>query len=229
MKGNVYVLSNKSLPEVYKIGITTRSPYERASELSTTGVPTSFEVEYYILVEDYDIIEKIIHRKLALESAGKEFFRCKLEKCISAVRVECDKHYIYDEKFKDNVVKNSVLEYEFFNDIKIDKNLKEHNIKVQNRIRKENEERRRLQREKEEREAAERIKREEEYRIHQEKLEKERFKNEIKKKEKEKQKKEKGIAILIASFFICMLFPHGFGMWIAFAVLWSMWFFFGDI
>ena len=43
--GRIYVLSNPSMPDLIKIGYTTRSIDERLQELSTTNVPTPFKVE----------------------------------------------------------------------------------------------------------------------------------------------------------------------------------------
>ena len=43
-KGFVYILSNVSMPDLVKIGYSTKVPHERANELYTTGVPTPFTV-----------------------------------------------------------------------------------------------------------------------------------------------------------------------------------------
>lgn len=53
--------------------MTARTPEERAAQLSTTGLPTNFIVEYYIHVENYDNIEKLVHKRLARYNTGKEF------------------------------------------------------------------------------------------------------------------------------------------------------------
>ena len=38
--GFIYVLSNMHMPDIYKVGMTTKAPHARAAELSaTTGVP----------------------------------------------------------------------------------------------------------------------------------------------------------------------------------------------
>ena len=44
--GYLYILTNASMPELLKVGRTARDPHERARELSTTGVPTPFEVAW---------------------------------------------------------------------------------------------------------------------------------------------------------------------------------------
>ena len=43
----IYVLSNKSMPGIYKIGFTKGDPKKRAKQISSsTGVPQPFEVEF---------------------------------------------------------------------------------------------------------------------------------------------------------------------------------------
>ncbi len=45
--GIVYVLSNRAMPGLVKIGMTTRPELDaRLKELYTTGVPVPFDVEY---------------------------------------------------------------------------------------------------------------------------------------------------------------------------------------
>ncbi|MCS3655140.1 hypothetical protein GGQ08_003231 [Salinibacter ruber] len=48
--GSVYVLKNAALPDVVKIGHTTRSAEVRARELSGTGVPGKWQVAHEISV-----------------------------------------------------------------------------------------------------------------------------------------------------------------------------------
>ena len=43
-EGYIYILSNPTFKELYKVGKTSRDPYERAEELSSaTGIPTPFK------------------------------------------------------------------------------------------------------------------------------------------------------------------------------------------
>jgi hypothetical protein len=65
MEGYVYVLVNSSMPNLVKIGYTTKSPKERASELSGTGVPNKFIVAYSVFVTDCVEVEKQIHNLLS--------------------------------------------------------------------------------------------------------------------------------------------------------------------
>lgn len=76
-KGFVYILevSDIVLP-VCKIGMTTRTPQERCSEInnSSTG-DFIWSVAYFIHVDDCKELEKLVHSKLQpLRQKGREFF-----------------------------------------------------------------------------------------------------------------------------------------------------------
>ena len=60
----VYILYNKYCPFVYKIGYTTRTPEDRARELSKeTGTPGNWEVGHKWCVEDGYWLEQRIFAK----------------------------------------------------------------------------------------------------------------------------------------------------------------------
>lgn len=64
--GYVYILINPSLEGLIKVGKTTKSPEERAKELSaSTSVPTSFIVVYKRFFRNCHIAEKIAHNILS--------------------------------------------------------------------------------------------------------------------------------------------------------------------
>lgn len=75
--GYIYILINKSLEGLIKIGSTTLGVKERARQLSSsTGVPTPFIVAYEIYVEDCINFEKQIHNQLSefRVNPNREFF-----------------------------------------------------------------------------------------------------------------------------------------------------------
>ena len=78
--GYIYVLSNSAMPGLFKIGFTNRDVKDRAQELSAaTGVPVPFEVEYYCLTRDVEIVEAEVHKHLSkYQQPGKEFFSVSL-------------------------------------------------------------------------------------------------------------------------------------------------------
>lgn len=88
--GFIYILSNPSMPNVYKVGLTTNSVKQRIQELSTTGVPRPFEAEKVFEVPESKLrtIEQLAHRMLKNKDLhhGKEFFEGSLDDCITAVQ-----------------------------------------------------------------------------------------------------------------------------------------------
>ncbi|GGB84842.1 GIY-YIG nuclease family protein [Deinococcus soli (ex Cha et al. 2016)] len=62
--GYLYALANDSMPGVFKVGCTTRNPFDRAKELRTTGVPTPFFVIAAIHVPDVKAAEAAAHVRL---------------------------------------------------------------------------------------------------------------------------------------------------------------------
>jgi hypothetical protein len=89
--GYIYILINPALKELIKIGMTTRTPEERAKELSAqTGIPTSFHVAYESEVSDCKRLEKIIHQRLEnfRYSRNREFFSIKLKDAIHFIERE---------------------------------------------------------------------------------------------------------------------------------------------
>ncbi|MDV5061762.1 GIY-YIG nuclease family protein [Vibrio diabolicus] len=80
--GFIYILTNESMPGLIKVGLTTRSPKERAKELNSTGVPTSFEVAAYWRVDkNLGYMETKCHQLLKefRVSSNREFFRIQAE------------------------------------------------------------------------------------------------------------------------------------------------------
>lgn len=98
MKGYVYVISNKAMPDLCKVGYTMKDPQERAEELNSTGVPHPYEVDYEILVDDPYTLEQKCHESLARYKEGKEWFKCSVALCVDAIRA-CNNSQIYHEAF----------------------------------------------------------------------------------------------------------------------------------
>lgn len=82
-EGWVYCLSNQSYKGVYKIGFTTRTPNERAQELSReTSIIYPFVVEVSKKVKNCRLKENQLHKLLNEYRVrpNKEFFDVSLEK-----------------------------------------------------------------------------------------------------------------------------------------------------
>lgn len=74
--GNVYLLTNPSMPGLVKIGWTSDTE-DRAKQLFTTGVPTPFEVAHSFGHPDAYWAEQVLHKAFAdyRVADGREFFR----------------------------------------------------------------------------------------------------------------------------------------------------------
>lgn len=117
MKGWVYIITNKAMPDLVKVGFSTKDPIDRAKELST-GSPHPYIVEYEICVENPQKIEKSTHEILSFINEGKEWFRCNIETAIKAIRKSCNDEVVIverilneyeNDKFSKNpIVKNKI-------------------------------------------------------------------------------------------------------------------------
>lgn len=88
--GFIYVLTNKSMPGLVKIGKTARHPLERTGELYTTGVARPFELAFAVYCNDVHLVEAAVHRSLddCRDSDHREFFSISAEvacECVIAV------------------------------------------------------------------------------------------------------------------------------------------------
>jgi hypothetical protein len=86
MRGFVYVLSNKAMPGLLKVGFTTRTIIERINELNSTGVPSSFVSEFYFEVSDAPKGEQLLHSALREHHYDKEFFKLPLAKVVEEAK-----------------------------------------------------------------------------------------------------------------------------------------------
>lgn len=88
--GFLYVLANSSMPGLVKVGKTTRSPTERAAELSgATGMATPFIVVYDQLFQDCHLAERFAHGYLSEKgyrvSDNREFFNAPVNLVVRAI------------------------------------------------------------------------------------------------------------------------------------------------
>ena len=107
--GFVYIMANGALPDLFKVGFTTGSPFKRAKELSgSTSVPEEFEVVCYAEFTNAAANEARIHQLLAdlRVSDRREFFSGPFSRLYAAVMDRsyalalCDHHaavYQWDE------------------------------------------------------------------------------------------------------------------------------------
>jgi Zn finger protein HypA/HybF involved in hydrogenase expression len=89
VNGFVYILSNKFMPGILKIGFTERNIKNRIQELSNpTGVPADFEIEAYFPSNNPSDDEKAVHKLLSsYRLENKEFFRISVQESLNKL---CD-------------------------------------------------------------------------------------------------------------------------------------------
>lgn len=87
--GFVYVLTNVSMPDLVKVGLTTWLPEDRARDLHTTGLPTPFEVAFQTATSRPKAVESRAHEILAEHRVNprREFFRVSVAEAVEAVRL----------------------------------------------------------------------------------------------------------------------------------------------
>ena len=75
--GFIYVLTNKAMRNLVKIGCSQKNPHLRKAELESTGVPAPFDLEYFAVVHDFQASERKLHRDLSefRYSTNREFFQ----------------------------------------------------------------------------------------------------------------------------------------------------------
>jgi hypothetical protein len=102
--GHIYIISNiGSFGEnIYKIGMTRRTPEQRVRELSAASVPFPFDIHAKIYSENVPAIEKLLHeyfrdRSVNKVNVGKEFFKVTLDEIISAVEKIAEETQLVDK------------------------------------------------------------------------------------------------------------------------------------
>lgn len=92
----VYILSNPSVPNMFKIGYTKNLPEERAKQLSkATGVALPYKVEWAFHCFDGFGLEQEVHHKLDSYrvSNNREFFQVTLNEAKEII-TELGKRYV---------------------------------------------------------------------------------------------------------------------------------------
>ena len=84
----VYILTNESMPNIIKIGVTDDLS-RRLRELDNTSTPLPFECFYALAVEDAQGIEKLLHEAFDDKRVrqNREFFNCTPEQAKSALKI----------------------------------------------------------------------------------------------------------------------------------------------
>lgn len=86
----VYILTNNTMPNLVKIGFTSKEPDKRAEQISRgTGVPIKFTVEYAFRCFNGEALENEIHKYLKPYRINnqKEFFQVTIEEAIKTIEL----------------------------------------------------------------------------------------------------------------------------------------------
>jgi len=86
----VYVLTNEAMPNLVKIGKTTRSDVKtRMNELYSSGVPFQFECAYAVEVDDCSTVERALHVAFNPNRVNpkREFFAIDPEQAIAILKL----------------------------------------------------------------------------------------------------------------------------------------------
>jgi len=97
----VYILSNKSMPGLIKIGFTDKTPQKRVEGLNrSTGVPVDFDIEWAFPCFNAIRLEKEVHDYFDGYRLRKnrEFFRIDIETAKEAIRKLGEKYQFKQEK-----------------------------------------------------------------------------------------------------------------------------------
>lgn len=84
----VYILTNESMSDIIKIGITDNLS-RRLRELDNTSTPLPFECFYAVEVDDARAIENLLHEAFDDKRVrqNREFFNCTPEQAKSALKI----------------------------------------------------------------------------------------------------------------------------------------------
>lgn len=104
--GWIYVLSNKWMPGIYKIGYSDRTVEDRIREISGgTGVPGAFEKALSFEVADGQAVEARVHKELASYRIDKnrEFFKAELDVIMEALSFLFHEYSTQAQKLKEYI------------------------------------------------------------------------------------------------------------------------------
>lgn len=99
----IYVMTNKSIPNQVKIGLTTLTPQQRAKQLSNTSVATPWEVKFSFKCFRSRLLEAELHDyfKGNRVSDNREMFYLDVPTAMKAIK-KLGKRYSFDKFVKND-------------------------------------------------------------------------------------------------------------------------------
>ncbi len=117
IKGLIYVLSNPSMQDVLKIGLSTRNVETRVKELETTGVPAPFQIEAYFPSNAPEQHEAQIHNALKeFRLSNREFFKVDIGIAVNVISSLLNKSPIYSRTSQQTSCFGKFYDYRDLND-----------------------------------------------------------------------------------------------------------------
>ena len=86
LRGWVYIVTNRAIPGLVKVGYSMKDPQIRAAEFDNAGLPYPYTVVYEALVESPRDIEQKTHTALKPYLENREWFRCEPHVAVAALR-----------------------------------------------------------------------------------------------------------------------------------------------
>lgn len=85
MKGWLYVISNKAVKGLVKMGGTAKDPVAYAESLDRAGLPYPYAVGYDALVPDLEGAERLVAETLAGKAEGKGWYACSVAEAVREI------------------------------------------------------------------------------------------------------------------------------------------------
>lgn len=86
VRGWVYIIKNKAMPDLLKIGFSTKDPFIRAKDFDGAALPYPYIVVYDVMVYSPYDVEQAVHKELTHLRENKEWFRCSVLTAVTAIR-----------------------------------------------------------------------------------------------------------------------------------------------
>lgn len=93
IQGWVYIVTNKALPGLVKIGFTTRQDVNTClKEFDQAGLPYPYEITYKVWVPEPQELEHSVHQVLDIWRENREWFRCSADRAQYAIELLTPDH-----------------------------------------------------------------------------------------------------------------------------------------
>ena len=93
-RGWVYIIVNKAMKGLIKIGYSNKDPLFRAKELESTGTAHKYQVVYDALIREPYKVERNVHSQLEEFNEDKEWFNCSIRTAIESIRKNSPKIFL---------------------------------------------------------------------------------------------------------------------------------------